>query len=73
MSDTFLSTDLLGEFGCLQRRMAVSFRRPASLRATRSETINLPNISRTEDAVAIIAFAPGLIRLRLTFRSTGDC
>ena len=61
MSDLFFGTDLLGEFDRLQRQMASLFAGgPASLRATRIGTFPPVNIGSTDDAVVIVAFAPGL-------------
>jgi HSP20 family protein len=61
MSDPFFGTDLFSEFDRLQRQMAnllVSF--PSSIRSVRMGVFPPINIGTTDDAIEIVAFAPGI-------------
>jgi HSP20 family protein len=61
MSDLYSGTDLFSEFDRLQRQMANLFGAfPSSIRASRLGTFPAVNIGATDDAIEIVAFAPGV-------------
>jgi HSP20 family protein len=61
MSDLYFGTDLFSEFDRLQRQMANLFGAfPSSIRASRFGTFPAVNIGATDDAIEIVAFAPGV-------------
>ena len=62
MSDFYFGTDLFGELDRLQRHMSGVFGGgfPASIRSGRAGAFPRLNIATTEDAIEIVAFAPGI-------------
>ena len=61
MSDLYFGTDLFSEIDRLQRQMANLFGAfPSSIRASRFGTFPAVNIGATDDAIEIVAFAPGV-------------
>jgi HSP20 family protein len=61
MSDLYSGSDLFGEFDRLQRQMANLFGTfPSSLRASRFGAFPPLNIGATDEAIEIVAFAPGI-------------
>ncbi|SAK61146.1 Hsp20/alpha crystallin family protein [Caballeronia ptereochthonis] len=61
MSDYTLGTDLFSELDRLQRRMSGLFGGlPSSLRSSQLGTFPYINIGTTDDAIEIVAFAPGV-------------
>ena len=61
MSDLYFGSDLFNEFDRLQRQMANLFGTfPSSIRASRVGTFPAVNIGATDDAIEIVAFAPGV-------------
>ncbi|WCM18744.1 Hsp20/alpha crystallin family protein [Paraburkholderia bryophila] len=61
MSDLYSGTSLSSEFDRLQRQMASLFGGfPSSIRAGNSGAFPQINIGATDDAIEIVAFAPGI-------------
>ncbi|WP_323119222.1 Hsp20/alpha crystallin family protein [Burkholderia alba] len=61
MSDLYFGPHLLGEFDRLQRQMTGLFGGfPSSIRASRLGAFPQLNIGATDDAIEIVAFAPGM-------------
>jgi HSP20 family protein len=61
MSDFYFGTDLFSELDRLQRQISGRFgAHPSSLRSSRAGAFPGLNIGTTEDAIEIVAFAPGI-------------
>ncbi|MEM5340773.1 Hsp20/alpha crystallin family protein [Paraburkholderia azotifigens] len=62
MSDFYFGTDLFNELDRLQRHVSGVFGGgfPASIRSSRAGAFPRLNIATTEDAIEIVAFAPGI-------------
>jgi|SRR4051794_1442410 len=61
MSDFYLSGDLFSEFDRMQRQMSTLFGNlPSSIRSSRADAFPQLNIGSTDEAVEIVAFAPGV-------------
>jgi HSP20 family protein len=61
MSDLYFSGDLLSELGRMQRQMSSLFGSyPSSIRSTRADAFPALNIGSSEDAIQVVAFAPGI-------------
>lgn len=61
MSDFYFGTDLFSELDRLQRHVSGAFGGfPSSLRSSRSGAFPSLNIGTTDDAIEIVAFAPGI-------------
>jgi HSP20 family protein len=69
MSDLLFNTNVFDEVDRLQRQMSSLFSgMPSSIRASRLSSFPQINIGSTEDAVEVVAFAPGIdpAKLELT-------
>ena len=62
MSDFYFGNDLFGELDRLQRHVSGVFGGgfPASIRSSRAGAFPSLNIGTTDDAIEIVAFAPGI-------------
>ncbi|ACC73760.1 Hsp20/alpha crystallin family protein [Paraburkholderia phymatum] len=62
MSDFYFGTDLFSELDRLQRHVSSAFGGgfPSSIRSSRAGAFPALNIGTTEDAIEIVAFAPGI-------------
>jgi HSP20 family protein len=61
MSDLYFGTDVFSELDRLQRHMSSVFNGfPSSLRSSRAGTFPSLNIGTTDEAIEIVAFAPGI-------------
>jgi HSP20 family protein len=66
MSDYYFGTDLFAELDRLQRHMSSRFGAfPSSIRSSRLGAFPSLNIGVTDDAIEIVAFAPGIDPSRL--------
>ncbi|MBP0589336.1 Hsp20/alpha crystallin family protein [Paraburkholderia sp. LEh10] len=61
MSDLYFGTDLFAELDRLQRQMSGAFGSfPSSIRSNRFGAFPALNVGITDDAIQIVAFAPGI-------------
>jgi HSP20 family protein len=61
MSDFYFGGDLFSEFDRVQRQMSTLFGNvPSSIRASRTDAFPRLNVASTDDAIQIVAFAPGV-------------
>jgi HSP20 family protein len=61
MRDFYLSGDLFSDLDRVQRQMSSLFGSyPSSIRSTRADAFPRLNVGSTDDAVQIVAFAPGV-------------
>jgi HSP20 family protein len=61
MSDFYMSGDLFSELDRVQRQMSTLFGNlPSSIRSSRADTFPRLNIGTTDEAIQIVAFAPGV-------------
>jgi HSP20 family protein len=61
MRDFYLSGDLFSDLDRVQRQMSSLFGSyPSSIRSTRADAFPRLNVGSTDDAIQIVAFAPGV-------------